>query len=342
DRAQQAFDEMLARVAAIPSARSAALVSSAPFAGGGQNGLVPEGRQFDERGSIVSTLRMVSPRYFETVRVPLRTGRIFSDRDVRGTPRVMIINETLAKMAWPNGSAIGKRMACCEAGPNGKEPSWKEVVGVVGDVHAWGLGADVRPEFYLPIAQAPPAAWTWINRSMTIVARTAGDPATFTKPAQGAVWSVDPTIPLYQVRTLDEAMAITTAGTRFNMLLLTMLGATGLLLAAVGIYGVIGYFVSQRTHEIGIRMALGASAANVRGMVVRQGAALALTGVAIGVLASLALMRALTSLLFGVTARDPLTLGAVAAVLASVAIVASYIPARRATKIDPLDALRGG
>ncbi|MDQ6828461.1 MAG: ABC transporter permease [Gemmatimonadota bacterium] len=341
ERARQGFDRILEQVTALPGVRSAAITSTAPFGGGGQNGLLVEGRPFDDKNVIMSTLRMTTPRYFETMRVPVLHGRIFNDRDIAGNPKVMMINETLAKAAFPGGDAIGKRIACCEGGPN-REPSWKEVIGVVGDVRAWGLGNEIRPEFYLPIPQAPAASWNWIDRSMTIVARTAGDPASLTKAAQRAVWSVDPTLPLYQVRTLTEAMERTTASTRFNMLLLTMLGATGLVLAAVGIYGVIGYFVSQRTHEIGIRMALGASATNVQGMVVRQGALLALAGVALGLIASLALMRALATLLFGVTPRDPVTLVGVGALLAAVAIVASYIPARRATKVDPLSALRSG
>jgi predicted permease len=341
-RASQTFRQILDQVSALPGVRSAALASAAPFGGGGENGLIPEGRTLDDKSVIVSTLRLVSPGYFEVMRLPLRRGRAFTDRDMTGHSRVMIVNETLARMAWPGESPIGKHIACCEGGPNDTTAAWKEVVGVVADVRAWGLGSDVRPEFYLPIAQAPAEAWSWIDRAMTIVARTSASPLSLTRRARRAVWSVDPTIPLYQVRTLDEAMARTTASTRFNMLLLTLLGATGLVLAAVGIYGVIGYLVSQRTHELGIRMALGASATTVQGMVVRQGAVLVLLGVAIGIAASLALTRALASLLFGVTPRDPVTLFGVAVSLALVAVAASYLPARRATRIDPLTALRVG
>jgi predicted permease len=295
----------------------------------------------DSKDLVIATMRMVSPRYFETMRVPVKRGRVFHSRDVAAAPRVMIINETLAKQAWPGQDPIGKRIDCCESGPNG-DPAWKEVVGVVGDVRAWGLGEAVRPEFYLPITQAPKEAWNWIGRSMTIVARSSGDAASLTKSAQRAVWSVDPTIPLYQVRTLDEAMRRTTSSTRFNMMLLTMLAATGLLLAAVGIYGVVGYFVAQRTQEIGIRMALGASAGTVQRMIVRQGATLAVAGVVVGLLASVAVTRGLSSLLFGISARDPVTLAGVGVLLSAIAILASYIPARRATKADPLAALKSG
>jgi putative ABC transport system permease protein len=340
-RAEQAFDRILTQVAAVPGAKSVALTSSAPFAGGGQNGLRIEGRGTDPQDLINGTLRMISPRYFETMRVPVKRGRVFDAHDVAGAPRVMIINETLAKQAWPGQDPIGKRIDCCEELPGG-QPAWKQVVGVVGDVRAWGLGEAVRPEFYLPIPQAPKEAWNWIGRSMTVVARASGDPVSLTKSAQRAVWSVDPTIPLFQVRTLEEAMRRTTSSTRFNMMLLTMLAATGLLLAAIGIYGVVGYFVSQRTQEIGIRMALGASAGTVQRMIVRQGAMLAVTGVVVGLLASLAVTRGLSSLLFGISARDPVTLAGVGVLLGAIAILASYIPARRATKADPLAALRSG
>jgi predicted permease len=340
-RAEQAFDRILTQVAAVPGAKSVALTSSAPFAGGGQNGLRIEGRGSEPKDILISTMRMISPRYFETMRVPVKRGRVFDSHDVAGAPKVMIINETLAKQAWPGQDPIGKRIDCCEDLPNG-EPAWKQVVGVVGDVRAWGLGDAVRPEFYLPIPQAPKEAWGWIGRSMTIVARASGSAASLTKPAQRAVWSVDPAIPIFQVRTLEEAMRRTTSSTRFNMMLLSLLAATGLLLAAIGIYGVVGYFVSQRTQEIGIRMALGASPGKVHRMIVRQGAILASAGVFVGLLLSVAVTRGLSSLLFGISARDPVTLAGVGVLLGSIAILASYIPARQATKDDPLAALRSG
>jgi putative ABC transport system permease protein len=340
-RAEQAFDRLLTEVAALPGAKSVALTSSAPFAGGGQNGLLIEGRGRDRKDIINGTMRMISPRYFETMRVPVKRGRVFDAHDVAASPKVMIINETLARQAWPGQDPIGKRIFCCEE-PVNNEPVWKEVVGVVGDVRAWGLGAPVRPEFYLPIPQAPKEAWSWIGRSMTIVARASGSATSLTKPAQRAVWSVDPAIPLFQVRTLDEAMRRTTSSTRFNMMLLTMLAATGLLLAAIGIYGVVGYFVSQRTQEIGIRIALGASPGNVQRMIVRQGATLAAAGVVAGLVVSFAVTRGLSSLLFGISARDPVTLAGVGLLLGTIAVLASYIPARHATKVDPLEALRSG
>jgi putative ABC transport system permease protein len=333
------FDRIIAEIGNVPGVSSAALVSSAPFTNGGQNGLIPEGRPREISSAITSALRLVTPNYFQTMHVPLKMGRTFTLQDVGSSPRVMVINETLAKLAFPGQNPIGKRIECCDAGPTGG-PGFKEIVGVVGDVRAWGLANPINPEFYLPMAQGPSQVWEWLGRGMTVVARTSGDPVRLTKALQRAVWNVDPTVPIYQVATLDEMMGKTTASTRFNMLLLMLLGLTGLVLAAVGIYGVIAYFVSQRTHEIGIRMALGATANDVRSMVVRQGAVLAVTGVAVGVVLSLLLTRLLASLLFGVSPHDPLTIGAVALTLAGVAIAASWIPARRATRVGPTEALR--
>ncbi|MGI8496241.1 MAG: ADOP family duplicated permease [Gemmatimonadaceae bacterium] len=340
ERLRSAFQRLAEEAGHIPGVQSAAVVSTTPFSGGGQNGLVPEGRTFDPKSAIVAHFRLASPSYFATMRIPLKEGRLLDERDLAAGPRVMVINETLAKEAWPGQSPIGRRIACCEAGPDGKSPSWKEVVGVVGDVHARGLGRSVPPEFYLPLQQAPADSWRWLNGVMTVVVRGGSDPSQLAGPLRGLVRAMDPTIPLYNVRTMSAMMARSTASTRFNMLLLTMLGATGLVLAAVGIYGVIAYFVTQRTHEIGVRMALGAGPWQVRAMVVRQGAVLALGGVAIGVAGGLLTTRILSGMLFGVQATDPITFASVGILLAAVAALASYIPARRATRVDPLVALR--
>ncbi|MDQ6885672.1 MAG: ABC transporter permease [Gemmatimonadota bacterium] len=337
---ESAFQRIADEAGRMAGVQSAAVVSTTPFSQGPQNGLVPEGRPFDPKSAIDAAFRLASPGYFTTMRIPLKQGRLLDDRDIAAAPRVMVINETLAKEAWPGQSPIGKRIACCEAGPDGKSPSWKEVVGVVGDVHARGLGSSVPPEFYLPLHQAPRDAWRWLNGVMTIVVRGGSDPALLAGPLRASVRDMDPTIPLYNVRTMSEMMAQSTASTRFNMMLLTLLGATGLVLAAVGIYGVIAYFVTQRTHEIGVRMALGAGPGQVRAMVVRQGAMLALGGVAIGVVGGLATTRILSGMLFGVRATDPVTFAGVGILLAAVAALASYIPARRATRVDPLEALR--
>ncbi len=335
-----AFERILERVSQVPGTGSAALISQTPLAGPtSSNGLIPDGRPPVPESQINSELHLITPTYFETMGILVKRGRPFGGQDHAGAPRVMIINETLARQAWPGEDPVGKRIACCEGTPEGG-PVWKEVVGVVGDVRSAGLGADVDPEFYLPVTQAPERSWDWIQRSMNVVARTEGDPAAVARNIRQAVWEIDPSLPVYDLQTLKQVMRSSTAGTRFNMLLLLMLGAAGLVLAAVGVYGIIAYSVSQRTHELGIRMALGAEPGRVSAMVVRQGAVLAATGLVLGVPASLVASRVLASLLSGVTPTDPLTYAAVALLLATVALLASYVPARRAARVDPVIALR--
>jgi len=335
-----AFERILDQVGQVPGTKLAALVSVTPLAGStSSNGLIPEGRTPGPESQIDSEFHLISPAYFETMGIPVKRGRGFGTQDRPEGHRVMIVNETLARLAWPGEDPIGKRIACCEGTPDGG-PLWKEIVGVVGDVRSEGLGVDVGPEFYLPTTQAPARSWEWIQRSMNVVVRTAAEPADLAGGVRKAVWAVDPSLPVYDVQTLRQVMRESTAATRFNMLLLMMLGATGLVLAAVGVYGVIAYSVSQRTHELGVRLALGAEPGKVSAMVVRQGAVLAAAGLALGVAVSLMATRALSSLLFGVTPSDPLTYAAVAVLLAAVALLASFFPARRAAKVDPIIALR--
>ncbi len=340
ERIRLTFARILLETGRIPGVKSAALVSQTPLAGPtSSNGLIPEGRAPTPENQIDSELHLVSPGYFETMRIGLARGRDFSAQDGPGSSRVMIVNRTLAARAWPGENPLGKRMACCELNPDGT-PLLKEVIGVVDDVRSAGLGEDAGPEFYLPVTQAPERSWDWIQRSMNVVLRTTTDPAGLGSSIREAVWSVDPSLPVYEVQTLSQVLRSSTASTRFNMLLLLMLGAAGLLLAAVGVYGVIAYSVSQRTHELGIRLALGAQPGRVSAMVVRQGAILGAIGLVLGLTASLVTSRVLASLLYGVTPSDPLTYAAVALLLAAVALLASYLPARRAARVDPVIALR--
>jgi putative ABC transport system permease protein len=336
---ERAFERMLDDVGALPGVRSAALISRPPMAGAASsNGLVIEGRSRDQRDLINGEFHLVSPSYFQTMRIAVKSGRAFTPQDDANASRVMIINETLARRAWPGQSAIGKRIACCDGTPD--SPNWKEVVGVVGDVHSAGLGEQVAAEFYLPVTQAPARSWDWIERSMSLVLRTAADPAGLARGVRQAVWSVDPATPVFDLQTLDQLLVRSTASTRFNMMLLSVLGAVGLLLAAVGVYGVIAYSVSQRTREIGVRMALGAAPERVATLVLRQGAALAAAGIGIGVALAVIATRALSGLLFGVTSNDPGTYLGVGVLLGVVALLASYLPARRAARVDPIIALR--
>ncbi len=336
------FERMVDEVGRVPGVATAAVVSQVPFSSrGNSNGLVPEGRPLKAESAIDSVLRLITPGYLQTMRIPLKRGRAFTDADRAGGQHVMIISETLARQAWPGQDPIGKRITCCEAGPDGKSPDWKVVIGVAGDVHIGSPADPPVPEFYLPVQQAPRNAWDWIRRTMFIVARTSGSqaPDAMTAPVRQAIARIDPTLPLFDIQTMDERLDGAIATRRFNMALLTTLGAVGMLLAAIGIYGVIAYFVSQRTQEIGVRLALGASPRDVLTLVVRQALRPVLVGVAVGVGLALFAARLLESQLFGVAPRDPLTLVGVTLTLIAVAVAASLVPARRAARVDPTRAL---
>jgi len=322
--------------ASVPGVSSAAISSYAAMGGGGgTNGLVPEGREPVAANFINSTLRVITPSFFDTMGVRIVKGRNFNQDDRAGGQRVMIVSARLAAVAFPGQDPIGKRIGCCEAGPNG----FKTIIGVAGDIRSRGPAVAPRPEFYLPIAQVPDVAWSW-NRTMYVLVRTTGNPSALVQALNTAVSQVDRDLPLFDVKTMDERLARSLATSRFNTLLLTLLGAIGLALAATGIYGVIAYFVSQRTQEIGVRMALGASAASVVRLVLGQALRPVAIGAVLGVAAALGGSRVLSSQLFGVSPTDPLTIAAVLATLIGVAVVASTVPARRAAAIDPTRALQ--
>ncbi|MGH9349751.1 MAG: ADOP family duplicated permease [Vicinamibacterales bacterium] len=334
-RVAQSFQEIVATLAETPGVRSAAASTMAPLTPGGNgNGLLPEGKAFDMKNVVQTRLGIVTLDYFRTLRMPLRRGRFFTADDRRGAPLVMIVNESAARGLFPGDDPIGKRVGCCEGSPD--DPRWKTIVGVVGDVRSLGPAAEARPEFFLPITQAPDVAWDWIQRSMTIVMRSqTGDAAAAMSAARAAVRRLDPTLPLYQVRSMDERLQASLAQARFNTLLMLVLGGIGLVLSAIGVYGVIAYFVTQRQQEIGIRMALGARGADVVRMVVRQGLQPVALGLGLGVAGAYAASRVLASSVHGVTTTDPLTFAIVVALLAAVALAATTVPARRAVRVDP-------
>ncbi|MDQ3950978.1 MAG: ABC transporter permease, partial [Gemmatimonadota bacterium] len=338
-RAARTFKQIAERVQAIPGARAAAVVSQAPLGpGGGSNGLVPEGRPLSAKSAINSRLRIITPAYFTAMGVQLKRGRPFTEADAAGAPRVMIVSETLARLAWPGEDPIGKRIICCEGAPD--DPRWKTVVGVAGDVRSGGPTVEIGPEFYLPIEQVPPQAWDWIQRAMAVVVRSAGsDAASLAGPLRAAVREIDPTLPVYGVTTMTDALSGSIAEARFNTLLLTLLGAIGLVLAAVGIYGVVAYFVNLRTHEIGVRVALGAQPRDVVRLMTWQGARPILIGMAIGTITAISTTRLLQNSVYGVSVTDPVTMVAVAVALGLVGLFATIIPARRATRVDPVRAL---
>ncbi|HSG38116.1 MAG TPA: ABC transporter permease, partial [Thermoanaerobaculia bacterium] len=336
-RLVQTLQRVVDEAGAVAGAESAAATSIVPLSRyNTSSSLQIEGKPLEGEEQIEGNTRQVSSRYFKTMGIPLQ-GRDFQGGDRPGAPRVAIVNETLARMAWPGEQAIGKRLAYWT--DDEERPVWHAVVGVAGDVRQRELTEDALPEIYVPMAQASEDLWGDRDVSMALVVRTAGDPAALAAPVRQAVLRVDPRLPVYDIATMDEIRATWTATTRFNMLLLTSLGVIGLVLAVIGIYGVIAYFVGQRTQEIGLRMALGATQGRVLGMVAYQALRPVVVGLAVGVAGAAAATRVLSGLLYGVTATDPMTFAGVLVVLAMAALLASWVPARRAARVDPSRAL---
>jgi putative ABC transport system permease protein len=334
------IDRVVEELEREPRVASAAVASQIPLGpGGNSNGLVAEAATLDPGKAVDARLRLVTPHYLRTLRIPLVRGRGFDGRDIAGAQRVMIVSEGLALRLWPGQDALGRRVACCEGSP--ADPKWKTIVGIAADTRSRGPEEDAYPEFYLPVAQAPAEAWDWIQRTITIAVRAAsGDASSVAAPVRAAVRSVAPGVPAYDLRTMDERLRASLAQERFNTLLLAVLGAVGLLLAAVGIYGIVAYFVARRTAEFGVRMALGATARDILLITARHGLPPIALGLAGGIAAALAATRLLRATLRGVSPTDPTTLVTVVAVLAAAAALATYIPARRATRINPMTALR--
>ncbi len=328
-------NQTLEKLKALPGVESAAFVAPMPFSGGnvGSDFRI-EGRPRPEPGQEpTANNRSVTSQYFQAIKIPLRKGRYFTEQDQRGGVGVAIINETLAARYFPNEDPIGKRISHIGANQNKGDPEQYEIVGVIGDVHHASLTKPATPELYLPYQQN---SWGWGN----FFVRTTNDPTALTKSFSDEIRSGDKTIPVTNVRPLTQAISNTVAETRFYTMLFALFGATGLMLTLTGIYGVISYTVAQRTQEIGIRMALGAKAADVLKLLVGQGMILTAVGIVLGVIVAAALTRLMANMLFGIGATDPLTFALIALLLAFVALLACWIPARRATKIDPMIALR--
>jgi len=284
----------------------------------------------------------VSPGFFSVYRIPLRRGRLFSDLDDAAAPGVVIINEAMAGQYWPKGDPVGTQITIGKGvGPEFNEPP-REIVGVVANIRDNGLNHDPGPIMYVPLAQVNDGVIALNNRfvPVTWAVRTQTQPFSLSAQIQEQLRVVSGGLPVAHIQSMDQVVSTSTASTNFNMTLLSIFAAVALLLAAIGIYGLMAYSVQQRTQEIGIRMALGAGSKDVRKMVVRQGMLLALSGVVLGGACALGLSRFLASMLFGVTARDPATFAAVAAALTLVALAATYVPAVRATRVDPMVALR--
>ncbi|HEV2706868.1 MAG TPA: ABC transporter permease, partial [Pyrinomonadaceae bacterium] len=333
DEAAQAefFRRVLENVAARPGVRAASAVMPLPLSGSAMmNGLNIEGRPPAAPGERLTThTRITSPDYFRAMSIPVVKGRVFTDRDGREAPKVVVVNETFARKYFPGEEAIGKRVEITVA-----EDMIGEIVGIVGDVKHRSLDAPPDPEAYVSYLQVP-------SGYMLFALKGDGqNAAALTSTLREAVRQVDADQALAEVRTMEQLVSNSVARRRFNMLLLGVFAGVALLLAAIGIFGVMNYTVTQRTHELGIRIALGAQTRDVLRLVVGQGMTLIVIGVAVGLAASFALTRLMRSLLYGVSATDPLTFVGVALVLASIALLACYIPARRATRVDPMIALR--
>ena len=267
------------------------------------------------------------PNYFETIGIPFIKGRLFGSQDQINTPPVLIINQTMARRFWPDQDPIGKQVKFVEDGTTGT------VVGVVGDAKHYWLEEEQRPQIYASYTQQP-------GYFATVVARTTVEPLALTESVRQALWKVDADQPMWKIRTVEFLVNRSVADRKFLMALMGVFAGLALVLTMIGLYGVISYLVNQRTQEIGIRMALGAQVGHILGMVLRQGMLLVLIGVALGLGAAWLMTRLMTRLLFQVSATDPLTFVSIAALLIVVALLACYLPARRATKVDPLVALR--
>jgi predicted permease len=276
---------------------------------------------------IISNVRIVSPDYFRTMGIPLLNGRYFDDHDTKGAPETVIVDQALAERFWPNENPLGKRLQ------RGGSNSWRTVVGVVSDAKQYSSEREPPIAVYFPFEQ-------YVARSMFLVIRTGPDPAQMIAAITKDIQALDPGMPVFDVNTMDQRLHVSLARRRFSMFLLGAFATIASVLAAIGIYGVMSYSVIQRTHEIGVRVALGARPENILTLVVRQGLALAITGTGAGLLGAFLLTRVMSSLLFEITAADPLTFFAASLLLAAVSLLASYIPARRAAKVDPVVALR--
>ena len=327
-RGQQFFRDAIARANASPGVAAATIASNSPLGGGLARTVFPEGESETTgyRGTLTE-LNDIAPNFFETLRIPLIAGRTFNDSDRATTTWVAIANQAMAKHFWPNENALGKRFHFFG------DTQLREIIGIVGNTVVNSIGEEPQPVVYLPLAQDySPAA--------TIQVRTLGKPEGAVATVRGQVQSLDPSLAITGVQTIGETVSQGLWAPRMGAALLALFGGLALILAAVGVYGVLSYAVNQQTHEIGIRMALGAQRGSVLTMVVGQGLKLAAAGFVLGFVGAWVAMRVLSSLLFDVSTHDPVTLGGVSLVLLTAAVLACFIPARRATRVDPIIALR--
>jgi putative ABC transport system permease protein len=331
-RRAQFYEAVLERVQHLPGVLSAGYSTSVPLEWkGGTSGFVPEG-PVDQKRSYDANHRQVSADYLRTMGIPMRRGRAFERTDGARSQPVAIVNEAMARQYWPGVEALGKRFRIGDA-----SNPWITIVGIAGDVRQMGLDAPVKAEMYLPYSQISDQPW-FAPRDLAV--RTTSDPMSLVPAIRQAIRTVDPEQAVSNIRTFDEVLDEEVVQRRLAAGLVAAFAALALLLASLGVYGVLSYFVTQHTAEIGVRLALGASRRDIFALVLGRGMALALTGAGLGVLSALALTRFVSSLLYGIRAADPATFGSAAAVLTALAFVACYLPARRAVRIDPMVAMR--
>jgi putative ABC transport system permease protein len=331
ERGRQFYTALLERVSALPGVEAASLADGVPLSGDRRGmSVIIEGYSppNPKRPGVAFGANVVGPRYCTTLKMALAAGREFTDQDHAGAAPVVIINEAAARVYWPNQNPVGKRLVF--PGPTQRSA---EIIGVVRDSRYRGLTEPVRPALLLPAAQN-------YSPSLSLHLRSADAPAALVGAVRREVQALDPRLPLTRVRTLEEQRGAWLYSERMTALLLAAFGGVALLLAGLGIYGVMAYAVTQRTREIGVRMALGAQAADVVRLALRQGVWLIVGGMALGLAGALAATRLIKGFLYGVSAADPLTFMAVTSLLAGAALLACYLPARRATKVDPMVALR--
>ncbi len=327
------YNGVIEKVGAIPGVQDAGLINTLPLFKGPTSGFRVEGRPVitpDKWPSV--NYRVVSPDYFRAMGIPVLQGRTYTDRDNENAPPVMMVNQQLAREIFPDENPVGKRITFGNTNTDG-QPTWFEIVGVVANVRSLELREEPTAELYFSSQQDP---WP----AMSLVVRSSVEPSSLSASVRQAVNEVDRSVPVADVKTMDHVVSESITQPRFNLFLLGLFSAVAMLLSAAGIYGVTAYTVTQRTHELGIRIALGAQVGDVLKMILGQGMAVIGIGLVAGLAAAFGLMRLLRSLLFGVGENDPLTFAAITGVLVLVALIACYIPARRATKVDPLVALR--
>jgi len=332
DRREIFYRELLERVRRLPGVESAAIADNIPLSGGiGWGGISIEGYQpASGQEMIQSDGRAAGVGYFETMKIPLINGRLFDEHDTEKASPVIVIDEKMSRNYWPNSNPVGGRIKF--GSPDSDDP-WMTIVGVVGSVKQYDLETESRATLYFPASQE-------LGSTMYLVTRTTTPPSSLIASITSEVRSMDPNVPIFDVKTMDQRLSESLARRRFAMMALGVFAGFALMLAIVGIYGVISYSVAQRTNELGIRLALGASQFDVLRLVLSAGFRLALVGIAFGIVLSLVVTRFLSSLLFGVRATDLVTFSAISMLLIAVSLLACYLPARRATKVDPLVALR--